>query len=401
MRVLAVAESFFEDHRNGLARVAWDVARALADRGHDIRLLCPAVGLLAPETRCIEGVEVTRYPRPQVSAFAPRNPWAHVAGYVEAIRCLRQRGPWDVVHCHGIYAMNAAAEVFGVRVPKLLTVHSPAVLEQAWNWTHGTVLDVAKLTGLPLIRWFEQRALAASTVCHSLSVYTRELMERLYPEAEVKPWHVIPHWAATGWRRSMSKEEARKLLTWPIDRPIVLTVRQLKPRYGIDVAIRALEAPLRCYAGEFRIVGDGPLRGWLQALAAGRGAAHSIVFEGSVSDQQLRLAYQAADVSVIPSLALECFGLIALEAMAMGLPAVATMVGALPEILGPVTPELLVPPGDTAALGARVASVLAAAGSASAAHRSAMLVSHAETRYAQSVAVSMYERLLLDAAATN
>jgi glycosyltransferase involved in cell wall biosynthesis len=401
LRVLAIAESFFGDHRNGLARVAWDVARALSARGHEVHLLCPAAGPVAPETTIVEGVAVTRYPRPRVSAFDPRNPWVHVAGYVEAIRGLSGRGPWDIVHCHGIYGMNAAADVFGTQVPKLLTIHSPAVLEQAWNWTHGTVFDVAKLTGLPLISHFERRALEVSTLCHSLSTYTRELMERLYRQAEGKPWRVIPHWIEAGWWRTVPRAEACRQLGWPQEARILLTVRQLKPRYGIDVAIRALAAPLGQCGGEFRIVGDGPQRGSLEALAAATGGRNRVVFEGGVSEERLRLAYQAADAFVIPSRALECFGLIALEAMAVGLPTVSTMVGALPEILGPVTPELLVPPGDIGKLGDRVASVLRAARSVQAAQSAALLVSHAKSRYSKSEGVSMYERLLHDAIISN
>jgi glycosyltransferase involved in cell wall biosynthesis len=401
LRILAIAESFFGDHRNGLARVAWDVARALSARGHEVHLLCPAAGPVAPETTIVERVAVTRYPRPRVSAFDPRNPWVHVAGYVEAIRGLSGQGPWDIVHCHGIYGMNAAADVFGTRIPKLLTVHSPAVLEQAWNWTHGTAFDLAKLTGLPLIRRFERRAVEVSTVCHSLSAYTRESMARLYREAEEKPWRVIPHWIDAGWWRRVSPAEARRLLGWPQETRIVLTVRQLKPRYGIDVAIRGLAAPLERCGGEFRIVGDGPQRGSLEALAAATGGGDHFIFEGAVSEARLRLAYQAADAFVIPSRALECFGLIALEAMAVGLPTVATMVGALPEILGPVTPELLVPPGDAVELGAAVSGVLEAAGSSPAAHSAALLVSHAKSRYAESDGVSMYERLFRDAIISN
>ena len=401
MRILAIAESFFGDHRNGLARVAWDVARALSVRGHEVHLLCPAAGQATLETTSLEGVAVTRYPRPRVSAFDPRNPWVHVAGYAEAIRGLSRRGPWDIVHCHGIYGMNAAADVFGAGIPKLLTVHSPAVLEQAWNWTHGTVFDVAKLVGLPLIQRFERRALEVSTLCHSLSTYTRESIERLYRDTEGKPWRVLPHWINPAWWRTVSPAEARTLLGWPQETRIVLTVRQLKPRYGIDVAIRALAAPLTQCGGEFRIVGDGPQRGSLESLAAATGARHRFVFEGAVSDERLRLAYQAADAFVIPSRALECFGLIALEAMAVGLPTVATMVGALPEILGAVTPDLLVPLGDEMALGDRVAGVLGAARSVQAAQSAAVLVSHAKSRYAEADGVSMYERLFHDAIISN
>jgi len=369
--------------------------------GHDVHLLCPASGTSTAETTWIEGVAVTRYPRPCPSAFNPGNPRIHIAGYAAAIHEALSRRPCDVVHCHGIYAMNAAAEACGGGVPKILSIHSPAVLEQAWNWTHGPALDWPKLLGLPLIRHLEQRAIAASTVCHTLSRYTRDTVRRLYLGAADKAWRVIPHWVDPSWYRTVSKTLARQRLGWPSGMRVVLTVRQLKPRYGIDVAIRAL-APLLTHGGvEFRVVGDGPQRRALESLAAASGVAESVVFEGPVPDDSLRLAYQGADAFVIPSRALECFGLIAQEAMAVGLPTVATMVGALPEILGPVAPEMLVPPGDQASLREGVARVLAAAETAPAARTAAMLVSAAQSRYAENRIVPMYDRLFHDFSRSN
>lgn len=396
MRILAIAESFFADHRNGLARVAWDVARALARRSREVTLLCPSGRITATETARIEGVTVTRYPRPRVSAVDPRNPWMHVSAYSAAIRDISRGGRWDVVHCHGIYGMNAAAEVLGDDVPKVLTIHSPAVLEQAWNWTHGALLDCVKLAGLPLISLFERRAIAASTICHSLSWYTRDQIERLYPVALNKPWCVIPHWIDAAWWRTSTKEEARRRLGWSPQVGIILTVRQLKPRYGIDFAIRAL-APLLVDGGTaFHIVGDGPERESLESVAMRCGVSSRITFEGGVADDRLRLAYQAADAFVIPSRSLECFGLIALESMAVGLPTVSTRVGALPEILGPVSPDRLVPPEDEQALRAAVQRILSAA-RAVGAYGDPRLVAYAMARYDEVGCVSSYERLFGDA----
>ena len=125
------------------------------------------------------------------------------------------------------------------------------------------------------------------------------------------------------------------------------------------------------------------------------------MFEGAIPDDALRLAYQGADAFVIPSRALECFGLIAQEAMAVGLPTVATMVGGLPEILGPVTPEMLVPPGDQASLREGVARILAAAETTSAAQTAATLVSAAQTRYAESRIVPMYDQLFCESSRSN
>jgi glycosyltransferase involved in cell wall biosynthesis len=397
MRVLMVAESYFGDIPNGLARVAWDVSRELARRGHEVVLLCPSGEVRSrSETFMRDDVRVTRYPRPRTSAFTPANPWKHVAGYRDAIGSLGVASSWDVVHCHGIYAVVAAAEALP-RVPRVMTIHSPALLEQAWNWTHERIIDWLKLPGLALIRHFEAKALDSATVRHSLSYFTRDAIERLYPTHASQPWHVIPHWADSSWSRQMPKHEARLQLGWPVNTPVVLAVRQLKPRYGLDVALRGLAPAIRQGSCELRICGDGYLRGTLEHLARFLGIERGVFFEGRVPDATLRLCYQAADVFVVPSVALECFGLIVLEAYACGLPVVATSCGALPELVASVAPHVLVPPRDSQRLGESVSEVL---GHSTGAPSSA-LEAYAKYTFSSDRCMTAYEQLYAEALAAN
>jgi glycosyltransferase involved in cell wall biosynthesis len=100
---------------------------------------------------------------------------------------------------------------------------------------------------------------------------------------------------------------------------------------GIDLLIRAAaEVPgLQVVIG-----GDGPLRGELEALAKSLNVPAR--FLGYVKDEDLPALYRAADLFVLPTRALEGFGLVAIEAMACGTPAMGTPVGAIPEVLGPL-----------------------------------------------------------------
>ena len=75
---------------------------------------------------------------------------------------------------------------------------------------------------------------------------------------------------------------------------------------------------------------------------------------GAVSDDDLVALYRAADVCVVPSRSLEGFGLVVLEALACGTPVVVTDVGGLSEAVDDLGHELVVPPDDAAALGARL-----------------------------------------------
>ncbi len=79
---------------------------------------------------------------------------------------------------------------------------------------------------------------------------------------------------------------------------------------------------------------------------------------GRISDRDLSLAYQAADVFLLPTRDLECFGLIILEALSYGCPLIATDAGALPEILGSMVGNAIVPAGDVGRLAEKLGAMI-------------------------------------------
>lgn len=140
------------------------------------------------------------------------------------------------------------------------------------------------------------------------------------------------------------------------DTGIVLCVRRLEKRMGIDVLIRAWAAvTARHPDARLVIVGTGTAEAELRALAAGR---PSIRFTGSVSDTELTDLYTRSDLTVVPSLTLEGFGLIALESLAAGRPPIVSDCGGLPDSVRDLDTTLLVPPGNAEALAARIVEAL-------------------------------------------
>jgi glycosyltransferase involved in cell wall biosynthesis len=137
----------------------------------------------------------------------------------------------------------------------------------------------------------------------------------------------------------------------------VLTVANLRPEKGHDVVIEAAAIVLRQFPDvTFEFVGGGSERPRLAALADARGVQHAILFEGHCEDVGRRMA--AADVFVLASRT-EAFPNAVLEAMAAGLPVVATRVGGIPEIVDDGRTGLLVPAGDPASLADRLMRTLA------------------------------------------
>jgi glycosyltransferase involved in cell wall biosynthesis len=89
------------------------------------------------------------------------------------------------------------------------------------------------------------------------------------------------------------------------------------------------------------MAGTGPLAGELAALVARKNLSEHIKLAGFVPDADLPLVYRAADLSVVPSIALEGFGLIVLESLAAGTPVIVTPVGGLPEVVSGLSKDLI------------------------------------------------------------
>jgi glycosyltransferase involved in cell wall biosynthesis len=125
-----------------------------------------------------------------------------------------------------------------------------------------------------------------------------------------------------------------------------LVVARLAPEKGVDVAIDAC----RLAGMSLVVAGDGPERAALERRASDA----DVRFVGHVDDRELAELRAGAALALVPSRSAETFGLAAAEAMAAGLPVVASAVGALPEL---VEPDALVAPGDAGALAAAIARV--------------------------------------------
>ncbi|MBS0182750.1 MAG: glycosyltransferase family 4 protein [Nitrospira sp.] len=106
------------------------------------------------------------------------------------------------------------------------------------------------------------------------------------------------------------------------------------------------------------IGGEGPLREQLQADIQRRRLSDVVRLIGFVPESQLGHYYQAADLVLMPSLQLEGFGLVMVEAMACGTPVLGTPVGAIPEILNQVDPILVAEGVDGPSIGRALERVL-------------------------------------------
>jgi glycosyltransferase involved in cell wall biosynthesis len=98
------------------------------------------------------------------------------------------------------------------------------------------------------------------------------------------------------------------------------------------------------------IAGTGPLRADLEAEIRARDLTDHVRLLGFVPDRDLPSAYRAADLSVVPTVRLEGFGLITVESLAAGTPVLVTPVGGLPETVGALSEALVLPAATVDAL---------------------------------------------------
>jgi glycosyltransferase involved in cell wall biosynthesis len=144
----------------------------------------------------------------------------------------------------------------------------------------------------------------------------------------------------------------------PAREPTFVYCGRLDPTKGIDLLLRAF-ACLRTLApaASLRIVGRGSERPMLENLASALGLAHVVEFRGWVAPGEVEHELTDAWALVVPSRWAEPLGLVALEAIARGVPVIASGSGGLGEVVKHGTSGLVFANGDEAALGAHLAAV--------------------------------------------
>ncbi len=143
-----------------------------------------------------------------------------------------------------------------------------------------------------------------------------------------------------------ARAEARVALGLPVDGRLVLAVGRIEPLKGLDILIQALAEMTERDGVELLVVGGDDRAdrevARLRAVAVEVGVAARVRFLGAVPHERLPLYYRAADAVAMPSF-YESFGLVAVEAMACGVPVVASRVGGLTSTIADGRTGYLIP----------------------------------------------------------
>jgi glycosyltransferase involved in cell wall biosynthesis len=299
-------------------------ARALATR-HEVVVLPsvatpkPDFGLYKLTDEVEDGIRTVRvrYRRPWLRPLAMA---CQLLGMLAALRRLRRDGfrP-DVVHAH-VYSTGPPALVLArlSRAPFVITEHYT-------GFQRGLITGLDRL----IARFSFERADLVAPVSRELAGHLREIAPRA--QIEVHP-NTVDTDVFTAAKHG-SHDPPRRLLN----------VAALTEKKGQSVLLDALGALQDVHLD---IVGDGELRGALEARARELGSP--VTFHGELPKEDVARLMGEADLFVLPSTH-ETFGCVLIEAMASGLPSVATRVGGVPEVVEERAGEL-VNPGDPRAL---------------------------------------------------
>jgi glycosyltransferase involved in cell wall biosynthesis len=327
----------------GAEIAAYQVAKAMARRGHEVTLVTDHRAADFPPVAGLQFVGIES----RLLASVKRLPggffgWMlqHLVGNVTTARrvrkLLRSKPGYDVVHVHG----NLAAVLISrfVRVPLVYTEHDAT----PWICRYR--------------RWWER--MIRKTVYGTLNAAAFRRADRIAVVFESLRTEIVERWRIPP-ERVMTIVNGIDVDVFNPERPGASVVRErcgferyclfvgrLTPRKAPDLLVRALaEADgVRC-----AFVGDGPMRRRLEALAAELGVADRVAFLGNLPHGDLSRIYADADFVVVPSVS-EGTPLVVAEAMACGTAVLATRVAGLPDLVEDWETGFLVKPGDSGQL---------------------------------------------------
>ncbi|HEX3511595.1 MAG TPA: glycosyltransferase [Solirubrobacteraceae bacterium] len=356
-RVAIVAE-FYPSVRDPVLGV-WAHRQALAarDAGADVRVLVlhrlvppresfargprAAAGAFAaragePRRQVRDGLEVeyvSFVSPPRESGYPRWGAWA-AAPLALALRRLRRRFPFDLVHAHNAIPAGDAVRRARVRVPLLVSVHGADVLYTARRSPAGALAV--------------QQGLAAAQIVLANSEGIAELAAADGARA-TRVVHLGADLAPASWARSEGEQPAAALVT-----AAHLVARKRHADVLRALAVLAARHPALRYI----VIGDGPERVALEGLAVRLGVQDRVDFLGQLDPQATLERVRRCTLFVMPSTD-EAFGVAYIEAMAAGLPAIGCRGEPGPEEIAAAGDGfMLVPPGDIERLSQRIDELL-------------------------------------------
>ena len=297
----------------GSGVVATELGIELARRGHEIHFITYAQPFRLPyfvERVFYHEVEVPSYP---LFDYPPYDLALAVAMHDEVVR-----HDLDILHVH--YAIPHATSAWIAR--EMLDGHKVKVV----TTLHGT--DITLVGQDPSFRSITRFSIRKSDGITAVSNYLRaETVARFdVPAGWIR---VIPNFVDLEVYKRDAQPCHRKKLAPPGEK-IIIHISNFRPVKRVEDAVRAFSIISRTVPARLLLVGDGPERPRALQIAEEEGVLDRVLFLGK--QESVAELLSCSDLCLLPS-SNEAFGLVALEAMACGVPVIATSVGGVPEVV--------------------------------------------------------------------
>jgi glycosyltransferase involved in cell wall biosynthesis len=337
---LQIGMHWFAERPGGLDRVFMALVESLPSAGVDVRGLVAGSGQVAASTGGLVETFAREGDRLGTRLIGARR---------HAARLKLARKP-DVVATHFALYTAPLKDLF-TRVPRVVHFHGPWAAEATMPGRD----HLSRTIRHAIERYAYRGADRYIVLSHAFARVLR--MDYRMPEESIR---VVPGCVdAARFDIALTKREARAALGLSMDRPQLFCIRRLVNRMGLEDLIDAMFLVKQSVPEvHLTIAGKGPLDAALRARIAARGLTEHVTLAGFVSDEQLPLWYRSADLSVVPTIKLEGFGLTTIESLASGTPVLVTPVGGLPEAVAPLSGALVLPSIGFHAIGGGIVDAL-------------------------------------------
>ena len=344
MKVLIASDTYYP-HVNGASYFTQRLAAALAERGHEVGVIAPSLTIRNDTLKRgnVHIFGVRSYPVFVVPKFRFVLPWV-INRRIEAV--IDEFKP-DIVHIQMHFPVSRTTLRLAQRrgIPVVATNHF-----MPDNVTHYLHLPGPVTRSINAAMWRDASRVLGKA--HAISAPTQTSVDLMQPQIEKKMQVISNGIDLARFRTENDPAPARREYSLP-DAPILLFVGRLDKEKNVDVALHAAAQALRHSNFHFVIAGHGAESAKLKKLAEKLGIKEKVTFAGFVPDALLPSLYAAASCFVIAGIAeLQC--IVAMEAMATGLPVLAARAVALPELVHQGENGYLFEPGDAHELAERI-----------------------------------------------
>jgi len=341
--LLSLQYHCYPDEVGGAWGLTYQINKRFVERGHKVYQITCKSSEIQMSKEIVDGIQYFR-----VSLKASKNIFLLWKAIREQIKNILKSEPINLIHIHNPLIGFITFLLPNLwKIPKVYHFHSSWFDEERINSLGRGKNSLGLNLKLQLIRIIEWTCYKFSGTILFLSEYSKKRYKEYYSFSksnlvtipggvDLKEFHPL--------RPEENLYEIRGFLSLEKETPVILTVRRLEERMGLENLVLAVEMLIKKIPEkkfQLIIVGKGSLHQKLEELITEKNLSKVIKLSGLVSRKNLPLYFKVADLFVLPTTAIEGFGLVTAEAFASGLAVMGTPVGATKEILEKIDKNLI------------------------------------------------------------